>query len=173
MSTSQSGTKMTTINTMQDLIQLLRDQPEWAEELRGILLSPELRDLPAAVRELAQALAASTAQANERLSNIEADIGVLKEDVGTLKGDVSTIQVQVNGLNGSDYERRAEAKALARSIADQDNLELAMAASNDHAAYAWWKTYGDAFHINPYEFVTTQYLHLGSKMATLKARQSC
>ena len=111
---------MTTINTMQDLIQLLRDQPEWAEELRGILLSPELRDLPAAVRELAHALAASTAQTNERLTNIEADIGVLKEDVGTLKGDVSTIQVQVNGLNGSDYERRAEAKALARSIEDLD-----------------------------------------------------
>ena len=33
---------MTTINTMQDLLQLLRDQPQWAEELRGILLSKEL-----------------------------------------------------------------------------------------------------------------------------------
>ena len=40
---------MTTINNIQDLIQLLRDQPHWADELRGILLSDELRDLPAAI----------------------------------------------------------------------------------------------------------------------------
>ena len=118
---------MTTINTIQDLIQLLRDQPEWADELRGILLSTELRDLPAAVRELAQAVATSTAQTNERLTNIKNDIGTLKEDVGilkedvsTLKQDVGTLKIQVNQLNGSDYERRAEAKALARALEDLD-----------------------------------------------------
>ena len=132
---------MTTINTMQDLIQLLRDQPEWAEELRGILLSAELRDLPAAVRELAQALAASTAQTNERLANIETDLGILKEDVGTLKedmgalkenvgtlnDDVATLKVQGNRLNGSDYERRAEAKALARALEDLDFTDAIVA----------------------------------------------
>ena len=52
---------MTTINSIQDLIRLLRDQPQWADELRGILLSDELRDLPAAVRDLAQAVRESTA----------------------------------------------------------------------------------------------------------------
>lgn len=31
---------------------------------------------------------------------------------------------------------------------------LAVAAANSHPAYAWWKTYGDAFHINPYEIET-------------------
>ena len=132
---------MTTINTMQDLIQLLRDQPEWAEELRGILLSAELRDLPAAVRELAQALAASTAQSNERLANIETDLGILKEDVGTLKEDmgalkenvgtlndhVATLKVQGNRLNGSDYERRAEAKALSRALEDLDFTDAIVA----------------------------------------------
>ena len=146
---------MTTINTMQDLIQLLRDQPEWAEELRGILLSTELRDLPASVRELAQALAASTAQTNERLANIETDLGILKEDVGTLKedmgalkenvgtlkedmgalkenvgtlnDDVATLKIQGNRLNGSDYERRAEAKALARALEDLDFTDAIVA----------------------------------------------
>ena len=139
---------MTTIHTIQDLIQLLRDQPEWADELRGILLSTELRDLPAAVRELAQAVATNTAQTNERLTDIEndvstlkedvgtlkedvgtlkedvgtlkEDVSTLKEDVGTLKEDVGTLKIQVNQLNGSDYERRAEAKALARALEDLD-----------------------------------------------------
>ena len=100
---------MTTINTIQDLIQLLRDQPDWAEELRGILLSTELRDLPAAVRELAQALTTSTAQANDRLTNIEADTSTLKGDMGRLKG--------------ADYEQYVEDKAVHRAYADLGFME--------------------------------------------------
>jgi len=39
-------------------------------------------------------------------------------------------------------------------IACWGKLELALAAVNSHAAYAWWRTYGDAFHINPHEIAT-------------------
>lgn len=39
-------------------------------------------------------------------------------------------------------------------ISGQENLELALAAANTHAAYAWWTAYGDAFHIKPYEIAT-------------------
>jgi len=39
-------------------------------------------------------------------------------------------------------------------IADTEGLELALAAANTHAAYAWWMAYGDAFHIKPYEIAT-------------------
>ena len=40
------------------------------------------------------------------------------------------------------------------AISDEENLEIAMAVTNGHAAYAWWKTYGDAFHVNPHEMGT-------------------
>ena len=40
------------------------------------------------------------------------------------------------------------------AISDEENLEIAMAVANGHAAYAWWKTYGDAFHVNPHEMET-------------------
>ena len=36
-------------------------------------------------------------------------------------------------------------------VGSSENLAIAMAAANSHVAYAWWKTYGDAFHVNPYE----------------------
>ena len=39
-------------------------------------------------------------------------------------------------------------------IANTESLELALAAANTHAAYAWWMAYGDAFHIKPYEIAT-------------------
>ena len=32
-------------------------------------------------------------------------------------------------------------------VGDQDNQALAVAAANSHVAYAWWRTYGDAFHV--------------------------
>ena len=33
-------------------------------------------------------------------------------------------------------------------------MAIAIAAANGHAAYAWWKAYGDAFDLNPYEMST-------------------
>ena len=45
---------MATINTIHDLFQLLRDNPEWADELRRLVLTTELIDLPRKFEEFAQ-----------------------------------------------------------------------------------------------------------------------
>ncbi len=45
---------MATINTIHDLFQLLRDNPEWADELRTLVLTTELIDLPRKFDELAE-----------------------------------------------------------------------------------------------------------------------
>ncbi len=39
-------------------------------------------------------------------------------------------------------------------IDSAEKLAIAMAAVNSHVAYAWWKAYGDAFDLNPYEMAT-------------------
>ena len=39
-------------------------------------------------------------------------------------------------------------------LAGLPELELAMAALNGHVAYAWWRVWGDTFHINNYELTT-------------------
>ena len=39
-------------------------------------------------------------------------------------------------------------------IKDEESLELAIAALNGHISYAWWRIYGDAFHVNVYEMTT-------------------
>ena len=39
-------------------------------------------------------------------------------------------------------------------ISNQENLELAVAAANTHAAYAWWRAYGDSFDINNHEIAS-------------------
>ncbi len=67
--------------------------------------------MPAAVRELAQALAANAAQTNERLTHIE-------EDMSTQKGNISTLQGNMARLNGAEYERYVEDKAVHRAYAN-------------------------------------------------------
>ena len=37
---------MTTINTIEDLARILKEQPTWAEPLRALILSEDLLDLP-------------------------------------------------------------------------------------------------------------------------------
>ncbi|MCS7066311.1 MAG: hypothetical protein NZL85_08575 [Fimbriimonadales bacterium] len=44
-----------TVNDLHDLVRLLTEHPEWRAELRRILLTDELLELPALVRELAEA----------------------------------------------------------------------------------------------------------------------
>ena len=39
-------------------------------------------------------------------------------------------------------------------MASQESMELATAVANTHAGYAWWKAFGDAFDLNPYEIGT-------------------
>ena len=54
-----------TINSMQDLVRVLDEHPEWAEALRVRLLTRELLELP-------QRLADFVAAANKRFEAIEA-----------------------------------------------------------------------------------------------------
>lgn len=68
---------MTTINTMQDLTRLLREHPEWRDELRRELLTDELLQLP-------QRFAEYTASTDARLGDIDRRLDALTETVEKL-----------------------------------------------------------------------------------------
>ena len=131
---------MTTINTIQDLLDLLRSQPGWAKELRSILLTDELLALPATVALFAQTsndrlgrleetLALLTQTSNDRLGRLEETVallaqsmshandrlGRLEQNVGELNTRVTSIESKVGRTGGRDYERRAEPKAHSRA----------------------------------------------------------
>ena len=89
---------MTTINSIQDLIQLLRDQPQWADELRGILFSDEIKDLPAAVRDLAQAVRDSAEHTGQRLAALESLTEQLPDRTQAVETKVDGLQTQMNTL---------------------------------------------------------------------------
>ena len=70
---------MTTINTMQDLTRLLRENPEWRDEIRRELLTEELLELPQRFAEYAKVT-------DQRLDSIEQKVDTLTGRVDSLRG---------------------------------------------------------------------------------------
>ena len=99
---------MTTINTIEDLARILRDQPTWAEALRALLLTQELLDLPGRFDRFveAQQKANEAQQETNRLTD---------QRLNAIEGQLDRVEGQLGNLQGGQYERTVRTKALARS----------------------------------------------------------
>ena len=94
---------MTTINDINDLARILRENPEWADTLRSLLLSQELQDLPHITAELAKAVKAGY----DRMEILEGELksqgrklDTVQEDVVAIRGDIVTIQGDIVAMRG-------------------------------------------------------------------------
>ena len=87
---------MTTINDINDLARILREQPEWVDTLRSLLLTQELLELPSRVAELVKVVEAMT----QRLDRME--------------GRLDSLEGRFSNLEGNDYERRVRYRVLSR-----------------------------------------------------------
>jgi DNA-binding transcriptional MerR regulator len=97
----------TTIHTIEDLIRILDDHPEWADALRARLLTRELIELPekftqfvAEVNRFVEATNRRFDTLENRVMSIQEDVDTLKKDVSTLKEDVSTLKEDVGVIKG-------------------------------------------------------------------------
>ncbi|MYE53703.1 MAG: hypothetical protein F4X34_00710 [Chloroflexi bacterium] len=76
---------MTTINTTEDLLRVVRENEEFRAAMRRELLSDEVLELPKRLALYAEAT-------NLRLDRIDSDLSVLKADVAELKADVAELK---------------------------------------------------------------------------------
>ena len=114
---------MTTMDTVEDFLKVLRERPDVREAVRREILTEEILALPQTVaeiatmvRELVRVQAEHTARIESLgtdvkglkadVKGLKADMVEVKADVKGLKGDVSDLQTKVGGLMGSDLERR-------------------------------------------------------------------
>ena len=81
---------MTTINGIEDLARILRDNPDWADTIRSILLSQELLELPGRFAEFVRLTQESNRLINERLERLENDVGELKSGLTQVNGKIDT-----------------------------------------------------------------------------------
>ncbi len=98
------------INTIEDLERILRENPEWRERIRSLILEEELRRLPARFERFVE----------EEFRPLKADVEVLKEDmkvvkddVEILKKDVAILKIDVAKLRGESFERKVRENAPA------------------------------------------------------------
>ncbi len=136
----------TRIESFQDILDLLEQNPEYREAMRRYILDEEFRRLPADVRELresivslAQTVREYVAATDARLGRLEDGQAELKADVTELKAGQTRMQGQLNNLTGTDYERKVVKLAtravrryfdirnaqLIHSITNLDNFHLA------------------------------------------------
>ena len=127
---------MTTINTIDDLARILREQPAWVDVLRSLLLTDDLLDLPArfdrfvqsqeetnrAQEEINRHLSETLAQQSELLAQQSAMLAELKEinednrqRLSRLEGRFGRMEGRFGNFEGLHYERIVRSKALARS----------------------------------------------------------
>lgn len=119
---------MTTINTIEDLVRILREQPAWAEAVRSVLLSDDLLDLPARFDRFVQSqeetnryLSEMLSQQSELLakqSELLTELKEISEDnrqrLNSLESRANRTEGRLGNLEGGQYERNIRAKALAR-----------------------------------------------------------
>lgn len=98
-----------TIDDFQDLLRLLEEHPEWRAELRRQVLTEELLELPALVRQLAEHLAALTSRVDalaEAQARTELQLGALTDRVDALVAQVALLADRVGEHAGELLEVR-------------------------------------------------------------------
>lgn len=125
-----------TVRDFHDLVKLLREHPEWREELRALLLAPEILSLPQLIRELAEKvdrLAAAQARAEEHLSRVEERLGLLEERMAEFAAAQARTELAVGDLKGITLELRWRERApaflgklvrRARLLSDAELMDL-------------------------------------------------
>ena len=91
---------MATINTLQDLNQALRDNPEWREEIRRTLLTEELLALPAAHAAFVAEMREFVAATNRRFEIIERDIVEIRKDIVEIRKEINELRGDVRAMHG-------------------------------------------------------------------------
>jgi len=119
---SMEEMKKAKIRSYFDLISILRDHPDWLDELRKLILTEELINLPKKFDEFVKQyqnfienefkpLKQTVQKQGEDIAVLKEDVAVLKEDVAVLKEDVGVLKSDVGDLKGDSFERKVRERA--------------------------------------------------------------
>ncbi|MCX8041019.1 MAG: hypothetical protein N3A56_00830 [Thermodesulfobacteriaceae bacterium] len=105
------------IHNYYDLIRALKENPEWLEELRKLILTHDLLELPKKFEEFLEKefrpLKSDVETLKKDVETLKSDVETLKKDVEILKRDVGVLKVDVANLKGDNFERKVRERAPA------------------------------------------------------------
>ncbi len=119
-------------NDLGKLVELLREHPEWKEQLRAVLLSEELLRLPTMVSELVGALrqvqgtvrelAEAQARSEQRLTRLEQAVADLAEAQRRTEERVTRLEQATERLAEAQRRTDQHVAALARQVGSLANI---------------------------------------------------
>ena len=107
------------VSTIEDIIRILREQPEIREAVRREILTEELLNLPRQVAEMASILRdvlATLERHTEAIAELRSDVTELKADVSGLKVDMSEVKTDVSELKTDMSEVKTDVSGLKADV---------------------------------------------------------
>ena len=112
---------VTTINDISDLVRILREQPDWAEAVRGVLLSQELLKLPETFAEFAKATQARFDAVDQRFDAMDQRFDGMDQRLDRMDQRFARIDGSLDNLRGPVYEEK-----IARNLSSYVNQYLGL-----------------------------------------------
>jgi len=103
------------IETFHDIIKALKENPELLEEIRRIILTEELIELP---KKFEQFLQNEFRPLKKDVDILKEDVAVLKQDVAVLKQDVAVLKQDVAVLKQDVAVLKQDVAVLKQDVAD-------------------------------------------------------
>ena len=116
----------TKIDTVEDLIRILDERPEWLEAMRARLLTRELLELPQRLAEFIEATNQRFDRVEGRLDRVEGRLDKLTDHVGNLKG----AHAKSVAKEEADIIANSLGLRLTRILSGQEVGELAQGAAD-------------------------------------------
>ena len=110
---------VTTINDISDLVRILREQPDWAEAVRGVLLSQELLKLPETFAEFAKATQARFDAMDQRFDAVDQRFDGIDQRLDRMDQRSARTDGSLDNLRGPVYEEK-----IARNLSSYVNQYL-------------------------------------------------
>ncbi len=108
----------TPIQSFQDILDVLEQNPEYREAMRRHILDEEFRRLPADNRELRESIASLAQTVREFVAATDARLGRLEEGQAELKADVTELKADVTELKADVTELKADVTELKADVTE-------------------------------------------------------
>ena len=109
---------MATINTIEDLIRVLDENPQWIEALRVRLLTRELLELPEKFAQFVAATERRFEKVEQRLEKVEQRLEKVEQRLGRVETDLKSLRDDIAPLKGAHARNAAlrEADFIAEDL---------------------------------------------------------
>ena len=101
---------MTSISTTADLLRLLREDPDFRDQVRSLLLTQELIELPERFARfesfVIQRFESLESSMERQFTEVRGDIAEIRSDVAKNTSDITEMRGDIGRLQGAEYERK-------------------------------------------------------------------